>query len=253
MPNKQPKPATVVEMQYRDQCIVTLKHLFFILVSIALILPLNVAQAGVSETAKDLTTLLRAARAVTVNKTTIADPGKINVRKFIKKTKKNYLRASGKKFDKSNEVLNQLMKAIKFVVSSAQEGKYQGKWPSGPYANKFLPARFARETGLKFAELTGGKGILKLTTSNALLVNQENKVDTWENTVIENKFLKGDWPRNQIFAEKTADGYRLILPEYYKSGCLGCHGGEMGKKIHSKPIAGNLGDFGGAISVILKE
>jgi len=224
--------------------------------SLALIMMLGLqplALADIKETATDLTTLLRSARAVTVNKQTIADPTQFNVKKFIKKTKKNYLRSAGKKFDKSNERLMQLMEAIEFVITNAKDGKYADKWPSGPYANKFLPARFARETGLKFTELTGGKGTLKLTTSNALLVNPDNKVDDWENNIIENKFLKGDWTRNAAFSESTANGYRLILPEYYKSGCLGCHGGENGKAIHAQPVEGHLGDFGGAISITLKE
>jgi len=91
-----------------------------------------------------------------------------------------------------------------------------------------------------------------LTTSNALLINSENKADAWENAAIETKFLSAGWKRNRVYSEKTSLSYRLILPEYYKSGCLGCHGGEQGKKIHAQPISGNLGDFGGAISVILK-
>mgnify|MGYP000500498212 CR=1 FL=1 len=212
-----------------------------------------VAFADNKETATDLTTLLRSARSVTVNKKTIADPTTFNVKKFIKKTKKNYLRSAGKKFDKSNPRLNQLMEAIEFVITNAKKGNYANKWPSGAYANKFLPARFAREAGLKFSELTGEKGIIKLTTSNALLVNPDNKVDDWENNVIENKFLKGSWTRNKVFAENTADGYRLILPEYYTSGCMGCHGGESGKAIHAQPVEGYVGEFGGAISVILKK
>ena len=150
-------------------------------------------------------------------------------------------------------MLQQLITAIEFVITNAKDGKYTDKWPSGPYANKFLPARFARETGLKFSELTDGKGILKLTTSNALLVNSDNKADSWENSIIENKFLNQDWPRNQVFSEQTPKGFRLLLPEYYKSGCLVCHSGDAGKSIHAGGISGDLGDFGGAISVILAE
>jgi len=216
----------------------------------ALLVP--VAHGGELETAKDLTTLLRAARSVTVNKTTIADPGKFNVKKFIKKTKKNYKRASGKKFDKSNVLLSQLMTAVTRVVTNAKDGAYKGKWPTGDYANKFLPARFAREAGLEFEKLTNGRATIKLTTSGALLVNTDNKADAWENNVIESKFLTSGWERNKVFSEKTSDGHRLILPEYYKSGCLKCHGGETGKKIHPGKISGELGDFGGAISVVLK-
>lgn len=210
------------------------------------------AHADESEIATNLTTLLRSARAVTVNTEKIADPSKFDVDAFLEKTRKNYLRASGKKLDKSDPVLGKLMQTMELVITDAKAGKYQNKWDSGKYAHKFLPARFAREAGLKLKELTNGKVILKLTTSNALLVNPANKADSWENNVIESKFLSKDWPKDAVVTEKTGEGFRLILPEYYQSGCLGCHGGEEGKSIHAQPVAGNLGDFGGAISVILK-
>ena len=208
--------------------------------------------ADEKETATNLTTLLRSARSVTVNKATIADPSQFDVSKFIKKTKKNYLRSAGKKIDKSDVMMQQLLDAIIFVIRKAKAGEYKDKWPSGQYAHQFLPARFARETGLKFSELTGGKGTIKLTTSTGLLVNPKNRPDAWESTVISSKFLSNDWPRDQVMEESTSEGYRLLLPEYYKSGCLDCHGGANGKSIHAEPISGNLGDFGGAISVILK-
>jgi len=204
------------------------------------------------ETATKLTTLLRSARSVTVNKKTIGDPTTFDVAKFMKKTKKNYLRASGGKLDESDPMLKKLLTAIEYVITNAKAGKYSGKWTSGTYANKFLPARFARETGIKFGELTGGKATIKLTTSSGLLVNPSNKADTWENNIIEKKFLTKGWEKNKIFHEKTGAGFRLILPEYYKSGCLKCHGGDAGKAIHPSKKAGNLGDFGGAISVTLK-
>lgn len=218
----------------------------------ALMLSLPAAQAGDFETAQDLTTLLRAARAVTVNRTTIADPGKFDVQKFIQKTRKKYKRASGKELDKSDFMLAQLMTAATQVINNAKDGKYKNKWPSGDYANKFLPARFARETGLEFSRLTNGKASIKLTTSNALLVNFENKADSWENDAIESKFLTSGWERNKVFEEDTSNGYRLILPEYYKTGCLKCHGGDKGKRIHAGKVSGHLGEFGGAISVILR-
>jgi len=203
-------------------------------------------------TATNLTTLLRSARSVTVNKQTIGDPSKFNVQKFMKKTKKNYLRSAGKKIDKNDALLMRLLEAIEFVITEAKAGSYSNMWPTGTYAHKFLPARFARLTGLKFTELTEAMGSINLTTSDALLVNVDNKADDWERGVINEKFLSSDWPRDKVVEEQTADGYRLILPEYYKSGCLGCHGGEQGKAIHAEPVSGHLGEFGGAISVILR-
>jgi len=204
------------------------------------------------EVATDLTTLLRSARSITVNKATINDPSVFNIRYFVSKTKSNFEKSAGKEFDESNILLGQLMDSIVFVIKNAKEGKYEGKWATGNYANMFLPARFARLTGLKFKELTGGKAIIRLTTSNQLLVNTENKPDQWENEVIEQKFRNPSWPKNKIHDNYTNDGFRLMLPEYYNEGCLSCHGGENGKAIHTDPVEGHLGEFGGAISVIIK-
>ena len=47
--------------------------------------------------------------------------------------------------------------------------------------------------------------------------------------------------------------YRLILPEYYKESCLGCHGGSKGELdiTGGKKEGGVLGQLGGAISVTI--
>ena len=202
--------------------------------------------------ATDLTILLRSARVITVNQVTINDPSAFVVSDFIKKTKSNYKKSAGKEFDDSNVLLTQLMDSIIYVIKNAKQGKYKDKWATVDYANKFLPARFARLTGLRFKEVTGGQAIIRLTTSNQLLVNLENKADEWEYLVIEQKFRNPSWPVNKIHDTYTSEGFRLILPEYYKEGCMGCHGGEQGKEIHAMPGDGHLGQFAGAISVILK-
>ena len=209
------------------------------------------AFAGSREVATDLTTLLRSARAITVNSITINDPSAFNVSDFVAKTKNNYEKSAGKKFDESNVLLTQLMDAMTSVIKNAKAGKYANTWTTGAYANKFLPARFARLSGLGFEKLTGGAAIIRLTTSRQLLVNTENKADTWEDNVIEQKFRNPSWPKNKIHDNYTNEGYRLMLPEYYKAGCLACHGGEQGKAIQAEPVEGHSGEFGGAISVLL--
>ncbi|OUS06646.1 hypothetical protein A9Q81_01815 [Gammaproteobacteria bacterium 42_54_T18] len=205
------------------------------------------------DVATDLTTLLRSARAITVNSVTINDPSAFNLSDFVTKTKSNYEKSAGKKFDESNVLLTQLMDSMTYVIKNAKEGRYEGKWSTGAYANKFLPARFARLSGLRFEELTGGKAIIRLTTSAQLLVNTENKADSWEEDVIEQKFRNPSWPKNKIHDNYTNDGYRLMLPEYYKAGCMRCHGGGQGKAIHAEPVEGHLGEFGGAISVLIYD
>ncbi|PCJ11259.1 MAG: hypothetical protein COB04_19370 [Gammaproteobacteria bacterium] len=226
-----------------------------IALGVVLTLSANIALANIDlkQTATELTTLLRSARSVTVNKVTIDDPSKFVLADFVVKTKSNYKDAAGKPFDDSDEMLNHLMDAIVFVIGNAKEGRYKDKWNSGDYAGKFLPARFAREAGLKFEQLTQGKATIRLTTSDRLLVNKQNKSQPWENLVIEQKFMASSWPKNRIYDKYTKEGFQLLLPEYYNAGCLGCHGGEQGKKIHASPIAGELGDFGGAISVFIRR
>lgn len=229
---------------------------FLIKITLMLFMVLNFngsVYADNKEAATNLTTLLRSARAVTVNKETIGDPSKFDVQGFMEKTKGNYLKSAGKEVDTSDKLLMSLLDAIEFVVTQAQAGAYKNKWPTGSYAHKFLPARFARLTGLKFTELTEAMGSINLTTSDALLVNPDNRADDWERRVINEKFLASDWPKDKIVEEQTSDGYRLILPEYYKGGCLGCHGGEQGKSIHAEPVSGHLGGFGGAISIIIRK
>ncbi len=94
---------------------------------------------------------------------------------------------------------------------------------------------------------------LKLTTRDEYLVNVSNKADTWEKSVIDGKFLKQGWKKGRSFSQMTQHkgkkAFRLISPEYFKKGCMGCHGGENGAKIHASKMPGLQGQLGGAISV----
>lgn len=209
--------------------------------------------ASQEEIAEDITTLLRAGRAATIDKTLIGKHRKYKTDNFVEHTKKYYKIFSGKNLDESNELLNKLMSSMKHVISKAKSGRYTDRWPSGDYENEFLPARFARISAGIFSQKTRGKVRLKLTTSNDLLINPANKADRWESSVIENKFLSTNWEKGKPYFEKTANAFRLILPEYYISSCMGCHGGLTGKGLHSGNIEGEIGELGGAISVILNE
>ena len=53
--------------------------------------------------------------------------------------------------------------------------------------------------------------------------------------------------------KKGKQAFRLILPEYYKESCLGCHGGPKGERdiTGGKKEGGVLGELGGAISVAI--
>ena len=66
-----------------------------------------------------------------------------------------------------------------------------------------------------------------------------------------------DWPQGQVFAtEAPSQGraaFRVLVPEYYRAGCLACHGepqGEIDVTGYPKE-GGELGELGGVISITL--
>ncbi len=218
----------------------------------------GVAIASDEDTARELTVLLKSSRAVLVqNKPLIFDPqgAGISADKFLELAYANYESATGNAFaigdgDKG-AAQEMLVAAIKGTVADVVSGADIELSDDG----RFLPAIFARKAATRFSEGSGGKMYLKLTTQDKYLVNEANKADDWERGVIEGKFVSDDWPKGETFAEMAEhDGksaYRLILPEYYKEGCMGCHGGAAGEAIHAGKVEGNLGDVGGAISVAI--
>lgn len=230
---------------------------FVILTGFIMGLGVTPAWSGEDEAvANELTTLLKASRAVLVqNKPLIKNPQKagIDVDKFLSITYSNYAKATGKKFKKGNgsvgQAQDQLIKAIQQVVGDVVSGKDTDLDPQG----RFLPAIFARKTATQFTMSSGGKMTLKLTTRDEYLVNASNKADAWEKSVIDGKFLKQGWKKGQPYSQMTKDhgkkAFRLISPEYYKKGCMGCHGGKNGAKIHASKMPGIQGQLGGAISV----
>lgn len=214
--------------------------------------------SGDEEVAKELTILLKASRAVLVqHKPLIKDPkgAGISVDDFMGFTMANYEKMAGKKFQMGDGAMGKaqgmMVDAIKGVVGDVVSGKDTALDPKG----RFLPAIFARKAAARFGEISGGKMYLKLTTRDAYLVNAANKADAWEKGVIDGKFLKAGWEKGKTYSEMAKhggkDAFRLILPEYFKKGCMGCHGGENGAKIHAGKAPGNVGELGGAISVAI--
>lgn len=207
--------------------------------------------------AKKLTILLRSARAViSANPKMIGDPttAGLKIEEFMDSTKKNYTKTMGTALD--DDATKNLMKAIEEVASNAIGGKYKDRWTTGvEYPGKFLPARFAAEVSTQFSALSTGKYVLKLTVPNKFLVNKANQADDWETGVIDGKFLKPGWQRGQIYFEQASykgkPAFRGIVPEYYDTTCLKCHGADEGKRIHAGKVEGKIGDVGGAISVAI--
>ena len=75
--------------------------------------------------------------------------------------------------------------------------------------------------------------------------------------VIRGKLLQADWPRGQAYStiadSKGRSAFRMMMPEYYASSCLSCHGSPKGQTdITGYPKEGGKeGDLGAIISVTL--
>lgn len=232
---------------------------FTILISFVLSLWVVPAWSGEDEDiAVELTVLLRSARTVFVqNKSLIKNPrgAGIKVEKFMKLAFSNYKKRTGHDYKKAGgnmgKAQGMITEAIKGVVGDVISGKDKKLDPKG----RFLPAIFARKASTRFGEISGGKMFLKLTTRDEYLVNTSNKADGWEKGVIDGKFMNASWEKGKTFSEMAKhngkNAFRLILPEYYKAGCMGCHGGKNGAKIHASKKAGKAGELGGAISVAI--
>lgn len=232
---------------------------FIVLITFSLSLTAVPAWSNEDEgIAQELTVLLRASRAVLVqNKPLIKNPrgAGIGVDKFMEITYANYEKTTGNKFKMGGGDLGgaqgMLIDAIKGVVGDVVSGKDKKLDPK----NRFLPAIFARKAASRFGEISGGKMYLKLTTQDQYLVNASNKADAWEKGVIDGKFAVAGWEKGKTFSEMAKhngkDAFRLILPEYFKAGCMGCHGGDNGAKIHPGKKGGTAGELGGAISVAI--
>ena len=78
--------------------------------------------------------------------------------------------------------------------------------------------------------------------------------DAWEDQIIKSRLQSAEWKKGD-FVEQEAElngkrAYRMLIPEYYETSCLACHGGPKGSTdiTGGKREGGKLGDLGGAIS-----
>lgn len=121
----------------------------------------------------------------------------------------------------------------------------------------FLPAVFTYRVAERFSQKMGGLAYLKLTAPIELIRRQSNSPDNWEDQMIKVKFQSPSWKKGQFVGEEAElngrKAYRLLIPEYYDSSCLACHGEPKGAKDISGGIkeGGKLGELGGAISVAI--
>lgn len=245
----------------------SIKTVFLGLAALSIVFSLSFQPAHAEtdeEIAISVATLLRSARAVIsdrqkhINNPDIGDKG-VSSDFVIATAKTNYMKATGNSLDaidKSSlhgQLIDAELQAIKKVMDEAQTSiNEQGVGLKG-----FLPAVFARLVTQNFKNSANGKATIKLTAPKDYVRNRANRPDKWEQNIIQEVFRSPSHPIGQHFAE-TADvkgktAYRLILPEYYKESCLGCHGMPKGERdiTGGKKEGGVLGELGGAISVVI--
>lgn len=223
-------------------------------------------QAGSSDeqTAVNLATMLRSARAVIsqsqklINDASKGDKG-LTGDVVVQRAKANYRKVTNADADNldmstlNGQLLSAMLDSIHQVMGKAQDRiNEQGVGFKG-----FLPAIFAKAVADQFRKRKGKVADIKLTAPKNYVRNRANRPDPWESRIIEERFKAPGYPKGQHVAELTKkkgrDAYRLILPEYYKKSCLGCHGGPKGSRdiTGGKREGGKEGELGGAISVTL--
>lgn len=121
----------------------------------------------------------------------------------------------------------------------------------------FVPAVFARLVNERFGEKVGDQAKVKVTAPLDLVRNRKSRPDSWELSVIEERFKSAGWKAGTLHSESTgtdsSKAYRVMVPEYYGAGCMSCHGSPKGAvDITGYPKEGGaVGDLGGAISITL--
>jgi len=121
----------------------------------------------------------------------------------------------------------------------------------------FIPALFSRLVNEAFGRRAAGVAEMKVTAPPMLLRNPKVRPDAWELDVLQTKLMSPSWPRGQAHtavADKNGvQALRTLIPEYYGSSCLACHGGPQGEiDVTGFPKEGaSEGDLGGLISITL--
>jgi hypothetical protein len=216
------------------------------------------------EIAQNLAKLLQAGRAViSSNQPLINDPNRgdkgLTGDAVLMAATQNYEKATGRDLHSmvpashEGRLLQAEMEAIKEVVDENQ--KFINE--KGVAFKGFIPAIFARLVTERLQEKVGTEVQIKVTAPPALVRNRKSRPDDWEKSIIEGKFLSPDWPRGQVFYQEEPnqgrDAFRMMVPEYYETSCLSCHGQKKGEvDITGYPKEGaSKGDLGGIISITL--
>jgi cytochrome c553 len=226
--------------------------------------PLRAGADDDAAIAKSLADMLRAARQViSSNQTRINDPNLgdkgLNGHVVLQQAVEIYKKATGtdpasvEPASRHGRLLHAQMDAI-VEATDANQATINAK---GVGFKAFIPAVFARLVNEAFESRAKEEAQIKVTAPEQLVRNRKARPDEWEADVMRSKLLQADWPRGQAYAAdavtKGRSAYRMMMPEYYATSCLSCHGSPKGETdITGYPKEGGKdGDLGAVISVTL--
>ena len=215
-------------------------------------------------TAHSLAAMLRAGRTVVsnhqnrINDPLVGDKG-LSSMAFLQQTVAIYRESTGvdpggiNPSSRLGRLLRAQMDAIAEVIDAHQATLNQ----QGVGFKAFIPAYFARMVNESFEKRARGEALIKVTAPEQLIRNRKARPDSWEREIITGKLLTPEWKRDQPWSAVTSVGgrqaFRMMMPEYYSSSCLSCHGSPKGETdITGYPKEGGReGDLGGVISIVL--
>lgn len=214
--------------------------------------------------AKSLADMLRAARQViSSNQSRINDPNLgdkgLSGQVVLKQAVEIYIKATGTdpaSIDPASR-LGRLLRIQMDAIVEATDANQATINVKGVGFKAFIPAVFARLVNEAFESHAKDEAQIKVTAPEQLVRNRKSRPDEWEADVIRSKLLQADWPRGQAYTAdaftKGRSAYRMMMPEYYASSCLSCHGSPKGETdITGYPKEGGKeGDLGAVISVTL--
>jgi hypothetical protein len=227
-------------------------------------LPLRAASDDDAAIAKSLADMLRAARQViSNNQARINDPslgdkglsGHVVLEQAIEIYRKN-TGMDPANFDSASRQ-GRLLRAQMDAIVEATDANQATINAKGVGFKAFIPAVFARLVNEAFENRANNEAQVKVTAPEQLVRNRKARPDAWETEMIRSKLLQPDWPRGQAYSADTQvkdrEAFRMMMPEYYATSCLSCHGSPKGETdITGYPKEGGKeGDLGAVISVTL--
>lgn len=221
-------------------------------------------EAGLADLAiaRSVATMLQSARAVvSVNQARINDPdigdkglsGAVVLAEAIA----NYQKATGRdpRTVDPASYEGRLLKAQMDAVVEVMDANQAMINAKGKGFKGFIPATFTRLVNEAFEARIGAEASMKFTAPPVLIRNRKARPDAFEAAAIRDYLEAADWPKGQIYSATVEENgqprVRVMVPEYYASSCLTCHGDPAGElDITGYPKEGaHEGDLGGVISI----